>query len=152
MLFRSIESARPAESASPVLKATVTTTGGGAARGAWPEDDPRVGRAAKLLAGRHAPPSVLVDGHGSVVYFIGDCSRYLTLPAGTPDLSLFAMARPNLIKPLHDALRTVAVELRPTTVRCDTGSDGQGALVDLIIEPLAEPSDDEPSQIGRAHV
>ena len=49
--------------------------------------------AQKVLLERFAPPSVMVDSKGNILYFYGDTGRYLKPPQGQPVLSLTEMAR-----------------------------------------------------------
>ena len=51
------------------------------------------GVAEKLLLDRYAPPCVLVNKSGDILYSHGPTSRYLALPQGQASLNILAMAR-----------------------------------------------------------
>ncbi len=63
---------------------------------------------ARLLADEFAPPSLLVNDRGEVVYIHGRTGRYLEPAPGPAQNHLVDMARPGLRAPLAQALREVA--------------------------------------------
>ncbi|MFO0751453.1 MAG: PAS domain S-box protein [Myxococcota bacterium] len=58
----------------------------------------------RTLLGR-APPSVLINRKGEVLYSHGDTSSFLELPTGEPSHDLLALARPSLRSRLRTGLR-----------------------------------------------
>ena len=63
---------------------------------------------ARLLADEFAPPCLLVNDRGEVVYIHGRTGRYLEPAPGPAQNHLLDMARPGLRAPLAQALRDVA--------------------------------------------
>jgi len=51
---------------------------------------------AKLLSERYAPPSVIVNEKGDIIFIHGTIGHYLQPPPGRPNLNIFAMARGGL--------------------------------------------------------
>ncbi|MEF8792667.1 CheR family methyltransferase [Thiohalorhabdus sp.] len=62
----------------------------------------------RLLAVRFAPPAVLVNDRGEVVYIHGRTGQFLEPASGPAQNQLLEMARPGLRAPLSQALREVA--------------------------------------------
>lgn len=91
-----------------------------------------------LMVKDYAPPAVVVDEQGAIVYFFGHTGAYLEPPAGAASLDIYTMARPELRLALQAALRASWRE--QTTIRSNvtlTTEDG-ARRVALIIRPLAE--------------
>jgi len=91
----------------------------------------------KVLLDRFAPPAVMVDSKGRILYFYGDTGQYLKPPQGQPVLSLVEMAREGLGHELVAGLRTAGMEgtevVRPGL---NVRTNGGFARVDLIVRPL----------------
>ncbi|MER9326864.1 PAS domain-containing protein [Mesorhizobium sp. M0152] len=95
---------------------------------------------------RFAPPHVLVNGDGDVVYYSARTGRYLEAPQGIPSRQLLTMARRGLRLDLRAALRE-ATTTRRTVVRENLTVEEDGERVQpikLTIEPLAERDNGEP--------
>ena len=93
--------------------------------------------AQKVLLERFAPPSVMVDSKGNILYFYGDTGRYLKPPQGQPVLSLAEMAREGLEHELIAALRAAGTEgaevVRPGL---NVQTNGGFTPVNLIVRPI----------------
>jgi two-component system CheB/CheR fusion protein len=94
----------------------------------------------KLLLDRFAPPTLIVNAGGDIVYVHGRTGMYLELGSGEPHSNLFAMAREGLHGALAAALRRAAKEDREIVhtgaqVRCN----GEYTRVDVIVRRLTEP-------------
>ncbi len=95
---------------------------------------------------RFAPPHVVVNQSGEVVYFSARTGKYLEAPVGVPSRLLMTMAR----KPLRLDLRALfreAVETKRTVVREGIAleTDGERAqFVAIMIEPLGDRAAGEP--------
>jgi len=88
----------------------------------------------------YAPPAVLVNDAGDIVYINGRTGRYLEPAAGKANWNIHVMARPAIRAQLAVALRTAlqdqtTVELRG--LRLDDG-DEAGA-VDITVQAVAQP-------------
>ncbi|MBZ9673227.1 CheR family methyltransferase [Mesorhizobium sp. ES1-3] len=95
---------------------------------------------------RFAPPHVLVNAEGDVVYYSARTGRYLEAPQGIPSRQLLTMARRGLRLDLRAALRE-ATTTRRTVVRENLAVEEDEERVQpirLTIEPLAERGNGEP--------
>ncbi|WP_192359231.1 CheR family methyltransferase [Mesorhizobium mediterraneum] len=94
---------------------------------------------------RFAPPHVLVNGDGDVVYYSARTGSYLEAPQGIPSRQVLTLARRGLRLDLRAALREAATTRR-TVVRENVvvdEDDDRVQLIKLIVEPLAERSKGE---------
>jgi len=85
-----------------------------------------------------APPHVVVNADGEIVFFSQGTGNYLDTPPGAPNRQLLMMARRELRLDLRDALREAAQTRRPAArdgTKLETG-DGRLVQVSLTIEPL----------------
>jgi two-component system CheB/CheR fusion protein len=94
-----------------------------------------------LILQAHAPPAVVVNAAGDVVFISGSTGRYLEPAAGKTNWNFHAMARPGLREPLADALRLIAgsrdpVHLRGLKVHAPVGSH----RVDVTLQALEWPA------------
>ncbi|MBW8908925.1 MAG: PAS domain-containing protein [Mesorhizobium sp.] len=95
---------------------------------------------------RFAPPHVLVNADGDVVYYSARTGKYLEAPQGIPSRQLLTMARRGLRLDLRAALRE-ATSTRRTVVRDNLvveEEDERVQPIKLTIEPLAERGNGEP--------
>jgi chemotaxis methyl-accepting protein methylase/signal transduction histidine kinase len=93
----------------------------------------------RILLEQYAPPSVIVNERGEIVYFSNRTSRYLEPPAGTASLDILAMVRGELRLALLTATRA-ALKDRAPVVRENLvieTVDGFQQL-NLIVRPLSE--------------
>ncbi|RWP27476.1 MAG: chemotaxis protein CheR [Mesorhizobium sp.] len=89
---------------------------------------------------RFAPPHVVVNGDGDVVYFSARTGSYLEAPQGIPSRQVLSLARAGLRLDLRAALREAATTRR-TVVRENVvvdEDDEQAQSIKLTVEPLAE--------------
>ncbi|MER8482111.1 CheR family methyltransferase [Mesorhizobium sp. M1322] len=89
---------------------------------------------------RFAPPHVVVNGDGDVVYYSARTGRYLEAPQGIPSRQVLTLARAGLRLDLRAALRE-ATTTRRTVVRENVvvdEDDEQAQSIKLTVEPLAE--------------
>jgi two-component system CheB/CheR fusion protein len=70
----------------------------------------------RLIVGRYAPPSVLVDERLQIQHYRGRTAQFLEAPAGQPTTSILRMAKPGLATELRSAL-TEAGATRAPVVR-----------------------------------
>ena len=74
------------------------------------------GVAEKLLLDRYAPPCVLIDKAGDILYSHGPTSRYLALPQGQASLNLLAMARGRVKNALATLMGKARAQKRPVAL------------------------------------
>jgi two-component system CheB/CheR fusion protein len=96
-----------------------------------------------LVMERFAPAHVVVNRDGDIVHYSPRTGKYLEPATGLPDRQLIAMARRGLRLDLRAALREAvethrAVQRERLTVELDDRKQ----LVDLLVEPFGERSDD----------
>ncbi|MER8507986.1 PAS domain-containing protein [Mesorhizobium sp. M0894] len=109
---------------------------------------------------RFAPPHVLVNGDGDIVYYSARTGKYLEAPQGAPSRQLLTLARRGLRLELRAALREAATTRR-TVVRENLAieeDDGQVQFVTLTVEPYADRGNGEPlylvlfNPVGQAQI
>jgi two-component system CheB/CheR fusion protein len=94
----------------------------------------------RLLLGRFAPASVIVNERGDVSFIHGRTGLYLEPASGHPRLNVLEMARAGLRLALAAALRRAArqkSEVLSAGVRVQT--DGSFTLVDVAVSGITEP-------------
>lgn len=93
----------------------------------------------RVLLQSFAPPSVITDEKGEIVYVHGDTGKYLQPAQGQPSYNVIDMAREGLQLDLRYAVQNAAAKKRPVmvkdlTVRTNGGIHG----VDVTVRPLAD--------------
>jgi len=95
-----------------------------------------------LVYTRFAPPAVLVDEQGDIVFFSGRTGQYLEPAAGKANWNVMAMAHEGLRYDLANALQKARREKEPVTVRDIKVGVGEAARsVDFMVQPLDEPKE-----------
>ncbi|MER8953722.1 PAS domain-containing protein [Mesorhizobium sp. M0833] len=95
---------------------------------------------------RFAPPHVLVNGDGDIVYYSARTGKYLEAPQGAPSRQLLTVARRGLRLELRAALREAATTRR-TVVRENIAveeEDGPLQFITLTVEPYTGRGNGEP--------
>ncbi len=96
----------------------------------------------QLLQARFAPPAVLVNGQGDILYISGRTGKYLEPAAGKANWNVIAMAHEGLRYELSGALQRAHHKKGAVTVqgiKVGTGADAR--YVDLAVEALDEPKE-----------
>ena len=93
----------------------------------------------RALLDSYAPPSLLTDEAGNVLYVHGDTGRYLRMAPGQPSLNAIAMAREGLQLELRRAIHDAATKKRRVVCK-DVPFKTHGAIhrLNLTIKPLKE--------------
>ncbi|MFA4876963.1 MAG: chemotaxis protein CheB [Methanoregula sp.] len=94
----------------------------------------------RVLLHSFAPPSVITDEKGNIVYVHGDTGKYLQPAPGHPSTSIIDMAREGLQLDLRYAIQNAAAQkkliaIKDLPVRTNGGVHG----VDLLVRPLPDP-------------
>jgi two-component system CheB/CheR fusion protein len=84
--------------------------------------------AKRALLQSFAPPAVLTDLHGEVLYVHGDTGKFLRVAQGQPSRSVIDMAREGLELELREALRRAAAKSQATLNQPVTVRDGGHVL------------------------
>jgi two-component system, chemotaxis family, CheB/CheR fusion protein len=87
-----------------------------------------------------APPYVVVDSEGDIVFYSARTGKYLEAAAGIPTRQIFAIARKGLRLDLRTAFREAVGSGRPVTREgiAVEGEDGRVQMITLTIAPVAE--------------
>lgn len=93
--------------------------------------------AQNLLLSDYAPPAVVVNDQGDILYVNGRTARYLELQPGRASMNVLEMARDGLRYELPAALRDANAERREVTLRgLHVVADGVDVALDLTVRPL----------------
>ncbi|MGU3539757.1 CheR family methyltransferase [Methylobacterium sp. A54F] len=95
---------------------------------------------------RYAPPHVVANRDGDVVYYSARTGKYLEPAPGLPTRQLVTLARKGLRLELRTAFRE-SIETNRTVVReglVVEGDDGRVQLVTVTVDPIGERQQDEP--------
>jgi two-component system CheB/CheR fusion protein len=96
-----------------------------------------------ILLEQYAPPAVIINERGEIVYFSNRTGRYLEPPAGTANLDILAMVRGELRLALLTATRA-ALKDRAPVVRENLAIETVEGFqrLNLIVRPLSELGQD----------
>ena len=96
----------------------------------------------QMLRTRYAPPAVLVNEQGDIVYISGRTGKYLEPAAGKANWNIIAMAREGLRYDLTSALQKVNRTRGSVTVRAiKSGAGNEGQSVDILVQAIQEPKE-----------
>ena len=95
--------------------------------------------AEQALLKDHAPPAVLVNAEGDVVYIHGSVGRFLEPASGKANWNIHVMARPSIRAQVVVGLREALQAKAPVSLRGLRLEGEAPATVDVTIQPLAEP-------------
>ena len=94
-----------------------------------------------MLLQSFAPPSVITDEKGNIIYVHGDTGKYLQPAQGQISTNVIDMAREGLQHDLRYAIRSrlqhEPIVIKDLPVRTNGGIHG----VDLTVRPLADPEE-----------
>ena len=92
-----------------------------------------------MLLQSFAPPSVITDGNGSIIYVHGDTGKYLQPAPGQISTSVIDMAREGLQRDLRSAIQSAVAKKTPVVVK-DLRVRTNGGIhgVDLTVRPLTD--------------
>ena len=96
----------------------------------------------RTITQRAAPPVVLTNDQGDIIYISGRTGKYLEPAAGKMNVNIFAMAREGLRYELSGAFSAALGGEGPAIVRgLEVGTNGGTQTIDLTVEKLAEPQE-----------
>jgi two-component system CheB/CheR fusion protein len=138
-IFRRIESAMPAEAIDfPSSFAPALPAGTEASAASKPQPNLQ-SLAERLVMQRYAPPSVLVNDQGNILYISGRTGKYLEAAAGKANWNIFAMAREGLRYELTGAFQKALRQGGPVALHgLKIGTDSGHRLVDITVEKIEE--------------
>lgn len=87
-----------------------------------------------------APPVVLINDKGNILYLTRKTGKYLEPPVGKANINIYAMAREGLRTELGIAIRKVAAEGKRTTLKgLRVRTNGEHQVINLTVSPFDEP-------------
>ncbi len=96
----------------------------------------------QLLQQRYAPPAVLVNEHGDILYISGRIGKYLEPAAGKANWNVIAMAHEALRNELSTALQKVIRKKGTITARdIKLGPQADKRAVDIMVQAIEEPKE-----------
>ncbi len=96
----------------------------------------------QMLQSRYAPPAVIVNDQGDILYISGRTGRYLEPAAGKANWNVLAMVREALRYDLSGALQKVQRKKGSAVVRgIKLGLGADARSVDLMVQALEEPKE-----------
>lgn len=94
----------------------------------------------QLVLQQYAPPSVLVNEDGDILYIIGKIGKFLEPVAGKANWNVLAMARKGLIEFLPSAIREAKKSFNPVLLsQLLIEFEGRTVLVNLTVQKLDNP-------------
>lgn len=94
----------------------------------------------QLIQQTYAPPAVLVNAEGDILYFSGRTGKYLEPAAGKVNVNLHAMARPGLREALTGVIRNALRQSEPIRLNGLTiGTNGGTHTVDVVVQGVTSP-------------
>jgi len=94
----------------------------------------------QLVLEHYAPPSVLVNDRGNILYVSGRTGKYLEPTAGKANWNIFVMAREGLRYELSNAFHKALEQAAPVVVRrLKLGTNGGTQYVDISVQHLDQP-------------
>lgn len=95
----------------------------------------------KILLDDFAPPSVIINERGEVLYFHGRTANFLEPPRGRASFNVFRMAREELRMPLTAAVRKVINQKQESVYeRIQLETNGHLQVIRLIVKPILKPA------------
>lgn len=98
--------------------------------------------AQRTLIDDYAPPAVLINEKGDILYINGRTGKFLEPSPGRANLNVYAMAREGLRYELGTAIRRATVQNAEHTLKgLRVGSNGGEITVDLTVKPMHTPDE-----------
>jgi two-component system CheB/CheR fusion protein len=93
-----------------------------------------------LIQQNFAPPAVLVNSEGDILYISGRTGKYLEPAAGKVNFNLHAMARPGLREALTGVIRNAQRQTQPVRLNgLVIGTNGGSQTVDVVVQGINAP-------------
>jgi two-component system CheB/CheR fusion protein len=137
-VFRAVDAGRARSRMDLPIAARI----GAAAAAARPSGELTVIEAARrVIVDSVAPPTVMINERGDVLYSSRRTGRFLEPPVGKANINIFAMAREGLGPHLSLAVRqAISKGRRVTSAGIEVRGERGKLLVDLTVLPLDEPA------------
>jgi hypothetical protein len=94
----------------------------------------------QLIQQSWAPPAVLVNADGDILYISGRTGKYLEPAAGKTNINLHAMARDGLREALTGVVRKALKDPQPVHLNgLRVGTNGGTQIVDVVVQAIDKP-------------
>ena len=94
----------------------------------------------KLLIEKYAPPTVIVNNEGRIVFIHGRVGKYLEPAEGVANLSIVDMAREGIKFELNSAINEAIIKNKDVVYEnLDVKTNGNYQLINLIVRPIEKP-------------
>lgn len=93
----------------------------------------------QIVLQNYAPPTVLVNEKGDIVYITGHTGKYLEPVAGKANWNIHAMAREGLRDELPSAFRKAMQSSGPVNINSGLGNNSDNKFVDVTIQRIKNP-------------
>ena len=98
--------------------------------------------AERALLDKYAPPCVIVNHKGDILYAHGRTGKFLELASGSANLNVYEMAREGLRLELNSAVRRCNQQKRPVTLEgLQVKTNGSYQPINLTVRPLRDRDD-----------
>lgn len=95
----------------------------------------------QLILQAFAPPAVLVNAEGDILYVSGRTGKYLEPAAGKTNMNVHAMARDGLREALAGVIRKALEATSPIVLQgLRVGTNGGTQVIDLVVQALDRPA------------
>jgi two-component system, chemotaxis family, CheB/CheR fusion protein len=95
----------------------------------------------EVLLNSYAPPAIVINHDGDIVYISGRTGKYLEPAAGKANWSIHAMARDGLREPLSEALKALPAVREPVQLHGLQVQTAAGVqIVDVTLQAFHEPA------------
>ncbi|MGB9936821.1 MAG: CheR family methyltransferase [Methanobacterium sp.] len=96
----------------------------------------------KLLIEKYAPPTVIVDNEGRVIFIHGKVGKYLEPAEGMASLNIIDMAREGIKFELNSAINESILKNEEILFKnLDVKTNGTYQTINLIVRPIIEPKE-----------
>ncbi len=94
----------------------------------------------QLVLQNYAPPSVLINSEGDILYITGRTGKYLEPAAGKANMNIYAMAREGLRNELPGAIRKAKESFAAVKIQnIKIGTNGGTQTVELTLHQIEKP-------------
>ncbi len=96
--------------------------------------------AVKKLLDLYAPPSVIINDQGEILYIHGKIGKYLEPAPGRARLNIFDMAKDNTGFKIRSAIQNAASKTKDVVMEgLKISSNGDDKIINITVKPLQEP-------------
>jgi chemotaxis methyl-accepting protein methylase/PAS domain-containing protein len=94
----------------------------------------------QLIQQTWAPPAVIINGDGDILYTSGRTGKYLEPAAGKTNTNIYAMAREGLREALTGVIRKALKDPQPVLLNgLRVSTDGGTQIVDVVVQAIDKP-------------